>query len=109
MIAPPPTEGGEVAAALLVRGELFCGRVPRAEVRGQYQSLHKASEAVSNSKTCFSDPTLDRVLLHFFVFLTFPEMSGRGPEEPAWWNEGARLDITGHLSCGPPGRTLDIL
>ena len=65
MIAPPPTEGGEVAAALLVRGELFGGRVPRAEVRGQYQSLHKASEAVSNSQTCFSDPTLDRFLIHF--------------------------------------------
>ena len=65
MIAPPPTEGREVAAALLVRGELFGGRVPRAEVRGQYQSLHKASEAVSNSQTCFSDPTLDRFLIHF--------------------------------------------
>ena len=51
--------------ALLVRGELFGGRVPRAEVRGQYQSLRKASEAVSNSQTSFSDATLERCVLHF--------------------------------------------
>ena len=54
-----------MAAALLVRGELFGCRMPSAEVWGQYQSLHKASEAVRNPQTCFSDPTLDRSLLPF--------------------------------------------
>jgi hypothetical protein len=71
MIAPPPTEGGEVAAALLVRGELFGDQAPRAGVRmkyqsqsadadhkrGQYQSLQQASHATwATSETSFSNP-----------------------------------------------------
>ena len=74
-VNPPqcaPNSHCEVAAALLVRGELFGGRGPRAEVRGRYQSLRKASEAAAAySQTCFPDPELDR----FFIHLRSPNCS----------------------------------
>ena len=66
MRAPPPTEGGEVAAALLVGGELFGGRGPRAgAISEPTQDFPDRTSPGAGAVSREPGSALDRVFIHF--------------------------------------------